>query len=68
VINPSFLHIEKHIIRVETQGAFTSGMIFPDDRPTTNWAWKNPSEKVIGVARQVESEAFEEFVLKRLMA
>jgi len=67
VINPSLLRIENHIIRVETQGAFTSGMIFPDDRPTTNWAWKNPAEKVIGVARQVEREAFEEFFLNRLM-
>jgi purine nucleosidase len=67
VINPAFLRIEKHIIRVETQGAFTSGMIFPDDRPTTNWAWKNPAEKVIGVARQVERESFEEFFLKRIM-
>lgn len=68
VINPSFLRIENHIIRVETQGSFTSGMIFPDDRPTTNWVWKNPAEKVIGVARQVECEAFEEFFLKSLMA
>lgn len=67
VINPGFLDVEKHIIRVETSGSFTSGMIFPDDRPTTNWAWRNPAEKVIGVARQVEAEAFEEFFIERAL-
>ena len=67
VINPMFLEVEKHIIHVETLGSFTSGMIFPDDRPTTNWAWRNPAEKVIGVARRVETEAFEEFFLNRIM-
>ena len=67
VINPAFLDIEKHIIRVETMGEFTNGVIFPDDRPTRNPAWRNPAEEVIGIARKVEREAFEEFFLRRLM-
>lgn len=67
VINPSFLDIEKHIINVETAGQFTSGVIFPDDRPTTNPAWRNPAEEVIGIARRVEREAFEEFLVTRLV-
>lgn len=67
VINPSFLEIEKHILKVETRGRFTSGMIFPDDRPTRNPAWRNPAEEVIGVARRVEKEAFEDFFLERLL-
>lgn len=67
VINPAFLDIEKHIIRVETKGEFTNGVIFPDDRPTRNPAWRNPAEEVIGIARRVEREAFEEFFLRRLM-
>ena len=54
VINPAFLDVEKHIIRVETRGQFTSGAIFPDDRPTRNPAWRNPAEKVIGIAGNVE--------------
>ncbi|MFH1930168.1 MAG: nucleoside hydrolase [Pseudomonadota bacterium] len=66
VINPSFLEVEKHIIRVETRGQFTSGAIFPDDRPTRNPAWRNPAEEVIGIARNVEREAFEEFFIGRL--
>lgn len=68
VINPGFLTIRPHIIHVETQGNFTNGMIFPDDRPTTNWAWRNPAEEVIGVAETVEKEAVEEFVISRLIA
>ena len=67
VINPSFLDVERHIIRVETKGNFTTGMIFPDDRPTTNRAWRNPKEEVIGVARRVEREAFEEFFVSRML-
>ena len=67
VINPSFLKVEQHIIHVETRGESTSGMIFPDDRPTRNSAWRNPVEEVIGIARNVEREAFEEFFLMRLV-
>ena len=67
VINPSFLEIKKYILKVETGGRFTSGMIFPDDRPTRNPAWRNPAEEVIGVARRVEKEAFEDFFLERLI-
>ncbi len=67
VINPAFLEVEKHIVHVETTGSFTNGMIFPDDRPTTNWAWRNPAEEVIGIARKVEREAFEEFFFARLI-
>lgn len=67
VINPVFLEIKRHIIRVETRGQFTNGMIFPDDRPTRNPEWRNPAEEVIGVARNVEREAFEEFFLTRLV-
>ena len=67
VINPFFLEIEKHIIHVETAGSFTNGVIFPDDRPTTNWTWRNPAEEVIGIARRVEREAFEEFLIARLV-
>lgn len=67
VINPSFLKVEQHIIHVETRGESTSGMIFPDDRPTRNVAWRNPAEEVIGIARNVEREAFEEFLLSRLI-
>jgi inosine-uridine nucleoside N-ribohydrolase/uncharacterized protein YjbK len=67
VINPSFLDVKKHIIHVETTGNFTNGMIFPDDRPTTNWAWRNPAKEVIGVARDVEREGFEEFFFMRLI-
>ncbi|MBE0428139.1 MAG: nucleoside hydrolase [Nitrospirae bacterium] len=63
VINPSFLEIEKHIINVEDKGSFTSGIIFPDDRPTRNPVWRNPAEEVIGIARNVEIEAFEEFFM-----
>lgn len=67
VINPEFLDIEKHIINVETRGQFTSGVIFPDDRPTRNPQWRNPTEEVIGIAQHVEREAFEEFFIKRLI-
>uniref|UniRef100_A0A7V4G7N9 CYTH domain-containing protein n=1 Tax=Desulfobacca acetoxidans TaxID=60893 RepID=A0A7V4G7N9_9BACT len=67
VINPAFLEIKKHILRVETKGSFTSGVIFPDDRPTRNPAWRNPAEEVINVARGVEKEAFEDFFLERLL-
>lgn len=67
VINPAFLDIEKHIINVETAGQFTSGVIFPDDRPTTNPVWRNPAEEVIGIARKVEREAFEEFLVTCLV-
>ena len=67
VVNPSFLEVEKHIIHVETAGNFTEGMIFPDDRPTRNPAWRNQAEEVIGIARNVEREAFEEFFLMRLV-
>ncbi len=66
VINPAFLEIKKHIIRVETRGQFTNGMIFPDDRPTRNPEWRNPAEEVIGIAKQVEREAFEEFFLRKI--
>jgi len=38
------------------------GAIFPDDRPT-----RNPAEEVIGIAKNVEREAFEEFFLMRLV-
>lgn len=67
VINPSFLDIEQHIIHVETADSVTNGVIFPDDRPTRNPLWRNPADEVIGVARQVEAEAFEEFFLSRLI-
>lgn len=67
VINPSFLKVEQHIIHVETRGESTSGMIFPDDRPTRNPAWRNPAKEVIGIAKNVEREAFEEFFLIRLV-
>ncbi len=67
VINPSFLEIEKHIIHVETSGGPTAGMIVPDMRPTRNPAWRNPAEAVIGVARRVEKEAFEEFFIMRML-
>ena len=67
VINPSFLKVEQHIIHVETRGESTSGMIFPDDRPTRNPAWRNPAKEVIGIAKNVEREAFEEFFLMRLV-
>ena len=66
-INPSFLDIEKHIIQVETADSVTNGVIFPDDRPTRNPLWRNPADEVIGVARRVEVEAFEEFFLSRLI-
>jgi inosine-uridine nucleoside N-ribohydrolase len=66
VINPSFLEIEKHIIDVETRGQFTSGMIFPDDRPARNEKLRNQKQQVINIARSVEKEAFEEFFLARL--
>ncbi|MBI5185180.1 MAG: nucleoside hydrolase [Nitrospinae bacterium] len=68
VINPAFLNVEKHIINVETRGQFTNGMIFPDDRPTRNPEWRDPKEAVIGVARDVEREAFEEFFFSRLVS
>ncbi|MEA1935184.1 MAG: hypothetical protein U9N60_12315 [Thermodesulfobacteriota bacterium] len=61
------LKVEQHIIHVETRGELTSGMIFPDDRPTRNPAWRNPAEEVIGIAKNVEREAFEEFFLMRLV-
>jgi inosine-uridine nucleoside N-ribohydrolase len=67
VINPTFLEIVKHIIRVETRGQFTSGVIFPDDRPTRNPAWRNPAEEVVGIAHHVEREAFEEFFMRRMI-
>lgn len=68
-INPAFLEIEERIIHVETEtvGNFTGGVIFPDDRPTRNPAWRNPAEEVIGIARRAEREAFEEFFLMRLI-
>lgn len=66
VINPGFVEVEPHILRVETGGRFTRGVIFPDDRPTRNPRWRNPAEQVIGVARRVEKEAFEEFLIGRL--
>jgi purine nucleosidase len=68
VINPAFLQVEQYIINVETAGQFTSGVIFPDDRPTTNNAWRNPAEEVIGIARRVERDAFEEFLMTRLIS
>ena len=67
VINPSFLKVEQNIIHVETRAESTIGTIFPDDRPTRNPAWRNPAEEVIGIARNVEREAFEEFLLMRLV-
>lgn len=67
VINPSLLEVEEHIIRVETKGEMTTGVMFPDDRPTRNPAWRNPAEAVIGIARKVEREAFEEFFIKMLI-
>lgn len=67
VINPSYLKIREHIIRVETIGKFTNGVIFPDDRPTTNPAWRNPAEEVIKIAYNVEREAFEEFFISKLI-
>jgi inosine-uridine nucleoside N-ribohydrolase len=67
VINPTFLDIEKHIIQVETADSVTNGVIFPDDRPTRNPLWRNPADEVIGVARRVEAEAFEEFFLSRMI-
>lgn len=67
VINPAFLQVEKHIIHVETAGNFTGGVIYPDDRPTKNPAWRNPAEEVINIARHVEREAFEEFFMMRLL-
>jgi len=67
VINPTFLDIEKHIVQVETADSVTNGVIFPDDRPTRNPLWRNPADEVIGVARRVEAEAFEEFFLNRLI-
>ena len=66
-INPAFLSIEPHIVRVETRGRFTTGVIYPDDRPTRNPAWRNPAEEVIQVARDVEREAFEEFFFRRII-
>jgi len=68
VINPAFLEVERHIINVETAGQFTSGVIFPDDRPTTNPAWRNPADEVIWIARRVEQAAFEEFIMERFIA
>lgn len=67
VINPSFLDIEKHVIHVETEGSATSGMIFADLRPTRNPSWRNPAEEVVGIARNVEKEAFEEFFILRMI-
>jgi len=67
VANPSFIEVKEHIIRVETAGNFTNGMIFPDDRPTTNFTWRNPAEGVIGVARHVENGVLEEFFLRRFI-
>ncbi len=67
VINPSFLEIETHVVHVETGGGTASGMIIPDLRPTRNPAWRNPAEEVIGIARRVEREAFEEFFITRMI-
>jgi len=66
VINPAFLTVKPHIVRVETEGRFTNGVIYPDDRPTRNPAWRNPAEEVIHVAHAVEREAFEEFFFQRI--
>ncbi|MCK4445615.1 MAG: nucleoside hydrolase [Candidatus Marinimicrobia bacterium] len=66
-INPSYIETRMHILRVETIGKFTNGVIFPDDRPTRNPAWRNPAEEVINVACGVEREAFEEFFISKLM-
>jgi inosine-uridine nucleoside N-ribohydrolase/adenylate cyclase class IV len=68
VINPSFLEVQKHIVQVETKGAFTSGVIFPDDRPTRNPLWRNPADEVIGIARRVQREAFEEFMAETILS
>jgi hypothetical protein len=67
LVAPVDRHGKEVIIHVETAGNFTEGMIFPDDRPTRNPAWRNPAEEVIGIAGNVEREAFEEFFLMRLV-
>ncbi len=66
VINPAFLSVKKHIVKIETSGRFTSGVSFTDNRPTRNRLWRNPADEVIGVAERVEKEAFEEFLLTRI--
>jgi len=68
VINPAFLEMEEHIIRVETKGEYTTGVMFPDDRPTRNPAWRNPAEAVIKIASKVEREAFEEWFMSILIS
>lgn len=67
VLNRAFLDTEQHIIRVETRGQFTNGVIFPDDRPTRNTNWRNPGDAVISIARDVNKCAFEEFFFQRLI-
>lgn len=67
VINPSFLTIEAHVVHVETRGKAAAGMLIPDDRPTRNPAWRDPAQEVIGIARHVEREAFEEFFINRIL-
>jgi|GEM_PF-65361 len=67
VINPFFLEVKKHAVQVETKGEFTTGVIFPDDRPTINPVWKNPAKEVIGIATDVNEEAFEEWFMFRLI-
>ncbi|MCG2716142.1 MAG: nucleoside hydrolase [Candidatus Marinimicrobia bacterium] len=67
VINPAFLEVKPQILHVETVGELTSGVIFPDDRPTRNPAWRNPAEEVINVACDLEREAFEEFFISKLI-
>jgi len=65
-INPAFCEVEQYHIDVETKGEIARGASLADYRPTR--IFKERLKEVTYVCYKVDSEAFEDFFLKRVFA